>query len=428
MNINSQKIDNKAREICNILQTAGFQAYIVGGCVRDLLLETTPKDWDICTDASPEEVMSLFPKTYPTGLQHGTVTVSMGDTKELHYEVTTFRVDGDYTDGRHPDNVQFVKEVELDLLRRDFTINAMAYNPITNRLIDPFFGIVDLQNKVLRAVGHPVERFTEDSLRVMRAARFASRLNYTIEHTTLTGMAVCSHMLENVSKERIKDELVKILQTSNPSVGLRLLYDTEAFEFIIPGFHKTTHELRNDFISIDKCDGMYETKLAILMFDQGSTESIDGTLRSMTFSNNEIDNVLFILNTLHVMEQLYVEWSSATRLPPIAVRRGLAFIKNNAPYGYGQGLNEFMQFVEAIKLGGMLYDLTINRNQLVWARNELQISGKDLIAMGIAPGPQFKKLLDEAYEEIILNPDNNNKEHLTRFIRSWLYPVDVIET
>lgn len=405
MNINPQKIDDGAWGICKILQTSGYQAYIVGGCVRDLLLEITPKDWDICTDASPEEVMELFPKTYPTGLQHGTITVVYNN---LNYEVTTFRTEGVYTDGRRPDNVEFVKNLEEDLLRRDFTINAMAYDPINNILKDPFHGIKDLQNKVLRAVGFAAARFSEDSLRVMRAARFAARLNYTIEHTTLTGMAVCSHKLDSISKERIKGELVKILQTKTPSIGLQLLYDIEAFEYIMPHFHKTIYELKFDFTAIDNCDGMYETKMAILMFDHGDMKFINQTLKTMTFSNDEINNILFILNSLDEITKLYNQ-------PVLNIRDGLTYIKNNSPYGYEEGLNQFMKFVESIKLGGILDDLIKNRNQLIWGRNELQISGKDLIALGVQPGPKFKEILDLAYQEIMKNPNNNNKEYLLKF-------------
>jgi tRNA nucleotidyltransferase (CCA-adding enzyme) len=425
MNINPHKIDDGAWGICKILQTSGFQAYIVGGCVRDLLLDVEPKDWDICSNATPEQVMEVFPKTYPTGLQHGTITVAMNDK---HYEVTTFRSDGTYSDGRRPDNVEFVLNLEEDLLRRDFTINAMAYDPISEKLNDPFHGLKDLQNKTIRAVGHAAARFSEDGLRVMRAARFASRLNYTIEHTTLTGMAVCSHKLDSISKERIKDELVKILQTQKPSIGLQLLHDIEAFEFVIPHFQKRPQELKIDLEAINECDGKYETKLAILLYDQGTDEFIDKILRLMTFSNEEINNTLFMLKTLEVVTKIYEEWGSAPQLPPIAIRRCLAFIKNTAPYGHIEALSEFIKFVKALKLDGVLSDLMRGRDMLVWGKNELKISGKDLIEMGLQPGPLFKKMLEEAYTEIILNPDNNNKEHLIRFITSWLNPTNVIES
>lgn len=417
MNNFIQKIDFHAREICHILQVSGFQAYIVGGCVRDLILETIPKDWDICTDASPQEVINLFPKTYPTGLQHGTITVSMGESKSDHYEVTTFRTDGTYTDGRRPDNVLFVKDIVEDLRRRDFTINAIAYDPIIDRLIDPFNGAKDLKNKVLRAVGHGVERFTEDGLRVMRAARFASRLDFTIEHTTLTAMAVCSHMLESVSKERIKDELVKILQTDKPSVGLQLLYDTDCFDYVIPYFSKNSNLFKTDLIAIDECNGKYETKLAILMFDQGPNKFIEEMLRNMIFSNEEINNILFMLTSLDFITEVYNEWSLTSKLSLFAIRKGLSFIKNKSPYEYKEGLQEFLKFVRGIGLYGMLSDLEEHQNIVVWGRNELAISGKDLIEIGISPGPQFKKLLDVAYEEILLNPDKNNKNHLIQFIQ-----------
>lgn len=418
MNINILQIDGGARKVCSILQDSGFQAYIVGGCVRDLLLGVTPKDWDICTDASPEEVMRIFPKTYPTGLQHGTITVSMGNGKDLHYEVTTFRTDGEYTDGRRPDNVQFVKNIEEDLLRRDFTINAIAYDLVNDKLIDPFHGIQDLQNKVLRAVGFAVQRFTEDGLRIMRAARFAARLNYTIEHTTLTGMAVCSYMLENISKERIKDELCKILQTAHPSLGLQILRDVEALEYVLPYSHRNEQEFAIDLKAIEDCKGNYETKMAILIGEHEEAHFVESTLRAMTFSNDEIKRVLFVLNTLRYFEKLYLDWHLAQQIPPSVIRMGLSFIKNHNAYDYSEGLDQFIKFIQAIKMDGLLYDLMRNRNQIVWGKNELKISGKDLIEMGIPPGPKFKELLDLAYLEIIKNPENNNKEYLVKFISS----------
>ena len=407
MNINILQIDGGARKVCSVLQAAGFQAFIVGGCVRDLLLETVPKDWDICTDASPEEVMNIFPKTYPTGLQHGTVTVSMGNGKDLHYEVTTFRTDGKYTDGRRPDSVQFVKNIEEDLLRRDFTINAIAYDPVNDKLIDPFHGIKDLQNKVLRAVGFAVQRFTEDGLRIMRAARFAARLNYTIEHTTLTGMAVCSYMLENISKERIKDELCKILQTAHPSLGLQILRDVEALEYVLPYSHRNEQEFSIDLKAIEDCKGNYETKMAILIGEHEELHFVESTLRAMTFSNDEIKRILFVLSALRHFEKLYLDWHLAQQIPPSVIRMGLAFIKNHNAYDYSEGLDQFIKFIQAIKMGGLLYDLMRNRNQIVWGKNELRISGKDLIEMGIPPGPKFKELLDLAYLEIVEFPEHN---------------------
>lgn len=418
--INPLEIDTGAQKICTILQTTGFQAYIVGGCVRDLLLGETPKDWDICTDASPEDIIRIFPKTYPTGLQHGTITVAIANDhpliKEKHYEVTTFRTEGKYTDGRRPDTVSFVKNVKEDLMRRDFTINAMAYDPINHVLIDPFNGQKDLKNKILRAVGHAVERFNEDSLRIMRAARFATRFGYKIEHTTLTGMAVCSSLLNNISKERIKDELFKILSYSRPSIGLNLLHDIESLEFILPDILtvKNSNDIKNDFVSIDNCNGMVETRLAILFWD--CLDCVE-PLKQLTCSNDEIKNVSFILNTFKKFFDLYSKWYNDT-IPSQMFREGLAYIKNNSPYGYSGGLNEFIKFANSLRLYGLERDLESYRHETVWGRNELQISGKDLITMGMTPSPKFKEILDSAYEEVIKCPSNNNREYLIKFISS----------
>src|SRR5574337_1028162 len=228
LQISNQFINLQARQVCQILHDAGYQAYIVGGCVRDLLLGVKPKDWDITTNATPEKVMEIFPKTYPTGLQHGTITVAMGEGTENHFEVTTFRVEGKYEDGRHPTEVFFVMNVEQDLGRRDLTINAIAYDPINEKLVDPFDGIHDLQHKVIRAVGLPEARFQEDGLRIMRVARFAARFDYKVDDMTFQGMSTSLETLKKVSKERMKDELCKTLRSSNPNRGLDVLEKTKA--------------------------------------------------------------------------------------------------------------------------------------------------------------------------------------------------------
>ena len=411
--IQISKIDGGARLICSVLQGAGYQAYIVGGCVRDLLLKNIPKDWDICTDASPENVMSLFTKTYPTGLQHGTVTVSMGDTKADHYEVTTFRTETDYSDGRHPDKVTFVKNVEEDLLRRDFTINAIAYDPINDKLVDPFHGRKDLEMKIIRAVGHGVSRFTEDGLRIMRAARFAARLNYTIEHTTLTGMAVCSYMLESISKERIKDELCKILQTKNPAVGLRILKCVEAWEYVFPGYLKTDEEFSKDILQIDSCEGNHLTKLSILF---GSDPLIENKLREMTFSNDEIKKIVFITNTLSHLNALN-DCMYVVQDNKLMVRMLLARIKTKPMYNtYSEAIEEFIKFLTATNQDKLLETVLTHRNQTIWARHELQISGKDLLELNVKPGPKFKQLLDVAYWTILKYPTLNTNDYLRSIV------------
>ena len=200
-------IPQKAEQILHILNEAGYEAYVVGGCVRDSILDRVPGDWDITTSALPEQVKELFHRTVDTGIQHGTVTVMMG--KE-GFEVTTYRVDGEYHDGRHPDAVTFTRSLEEDLKRRDFTINAMAYHP-EHGLVDLFGGMEDINRKIIRCVGDPVERFTEDALRMLRAVRFSAQLGFTVEENTKAALARMSGNLEHVSAERIQTELVKLL-------------------------------------------------------------------------------------------------------------------------------------------------------------------------------------------------------------------------
>ena len=223
------------REILRKLETAGHQAYAVGGCVRDSILGKEPDDWDITTDARPEEIKALFPRTVDTGLQHGTVTVLMGGEG---YEVTTYRIDGAYTDGRHPDSIRFTPSLEEDLKRRDFTINAMAVSE-RGELVDLFGGQEDLRQGCIRCVGDARERFREDALRMLRAVRFAAQLNFAIEAESFAAIAELSENLKLVSKERILAELSKLLLSDHPEKA-ELLYESGLAPQMathFPGFH-----------------------------------------------------------------------------------------------------------------------------------------------------------------------------------------------
>ena len=211
-------LDPGAAALLNALHAAGYAAYAVGGCVRDSLLERTAHDWDLCTSALPQQVMELFgaERCIPTGLQHGTVTIKYGGQL---YETTTFRTEGSYTDGRHPDEVQFVPDVREDLARRDFTINAMAYNEAKG-LVDPFGGQKDLQNGLLRAVGEPQQRFTEDALRILRLYRFAARFGFALDAATARAARQLAPHLDCISAERIQEELAKLLAAPQPGAYL----------------------------------------------------------------------------------------------------------------------------------------------------------------------------------------------------------------
>ena len=208
------QIPEQVNRILEELQKAGYEAYAVGGCVRDALLGREPHDWDITTSALPQQVKEIFPRTIDTGLKHGTVTVLAG--REA-YEVTTFRVDGVYEDGRHPKQVTFTPSLEEDLKRRDFTINAMAYSG-SSGLVDLFGGQKDLEDGVIRAVGDPLQRFSEDALRIMRAVRFSAQLGYRIDPETLRAASQLAPYLKKISWERIRDELEKTLMSDRPDL------------------------------------------------------------------------------------------------------------------------------------------------------------------------------------------------------------------
>jgi len=217
--------------VCSRLKSHGFEAYVVGGAVRDLLLQREGFDWDVTTSATPDLVMSIFAHTAPTGIKHGTVTVIVGNSK---IEVTTMRKEGVYADGRRPSSVCFVDDIETDLARRDFTINAIAYDPIDDRLVDPFGGCKDLRAQVIRAVGDPDRRFAEDRLRMLRAVRIACALEFTIEKNTLEGIVRNSASIASISAERIRDEFLKIMGCEKPSRGIELMRTTGLLVHIIP--------------------------------------------------------------------------------------------------------------------------------------------------------------------------------------------------
>ncbi len=229
------------RDIIHTLQGAGYEAWAVGGCVRDSILGRVPDDWDITTSARPEQVKALFKKTVDTGIQHGTVTVLW---HREGYEVTTYRIDGEYEDSRHPKEVQFTASLREDLRRRDFTINAMAYNEEAG-LVDIFGGIGDIRAKKIRCVGDPMERFSEDALRMMRAVRFSAQLGYEIEAETEAAICRLSHTLEKISAERIRTELVKLLVSPHPEL-IRACWRTGMTAVFLPEFDRMMETAQNN--------------------------------------------------------------------------------------------------------------------------------------------------------------------------------------
>lgn len=316
-------IPNDVKSIIDKFYENNNQAFIVGGCVRDNILNKEPKDYDVTTSALPTETINLFEKTIPTGLQHGTVTVLIN--KEP-YEVTTFRTDGDYKDNRHPDSVAFVRNIEEDLSRRDFTINALAYNQYEG-LIDCFNGLKDIENKLIRCVGNPDKRFNEDALRMLRAIRFSCQLDFLIESNTYESIKRNYKLVENISSERVRDELCKILISKAPSKGLEMLRETKILEIILPDINKlvnytpkaTNHNKDVYRHTLKVIDNTYENlilRLSALFHDVGKLNTMSflenghcyfprhsiesarmakSILTKLAFDNNTINNVCSII-------------------------------------------------------------------------------------------------------------------------------------
>lgn len=408
LHISQHLIHPLAIEVCQILNQNNYQAFIVGGCVRDLILGQQPKDWDITTDASPKTILKLFPKTIPTGLQHGTVTVCMGEGVENHFEVTTFRIEGEYSDGRRPDEVFFVMNVEQDLARRDLTINAIAYDPIAHRLVDPYGGYKDIKGKLIKAVGNANTRFREDGLRIMRVARFASRFGYGVENDTYHGMKESLDTLKKVSKERISDELSKILMSDNPSYGLEILIKSGALDIACPllaGRQLPLLPLQ------DTCKGELETRLAFL-YNRLPVKQVQEELINLKFSNKEIKRVLFLLE---LVERFYILDEKQTVL---AYKSFMALLKNHSPDPWELTLKQFLHLTEPMGLAsGALLDEY--RNEVVLTRKEMEINGDDLLNAGMPAGPRIKKALEECYLEILRNPENNTKYRLLEIARQF---------
>lgn len=241
------KIPPQVEWILKKLRDSGYEAFAVGGCVRDTILNRIPGDWDITTSAKPVEVKAVFGKTVDTGLQHGTVTVIRD---HVGYEITTYRIDGEYEDGRHPREVEFTSDLREDLRRRDFTINAMAYSPETG-LVDIFGGMEDLKNRTIRCVGNAVERFDEDALRIMRAVRFASQLDFSIEEETYRALSGIAPNLAHVSKERIQVELTKTLLSGRPQ-GVLVMEDTGMCPYMTAGFPGIFSKARESGINLEE--------------------------------------------------------------------------------------------------------------------------------------------------------------------------------
>lgn len=439
------ELPRKVIMIINNLQLHGYEAFAVGGCVRDSILCRKPEDWDITTSAKPEEIKRLFRRTVDTGIEHGTVTVLIG--KE-GFEVTTYRVDGIYEDSRHPVGVTFTTNLEEDLKRRDFTINAMAYNDEV-RLVDVFGGMQDLNHHLIRCVGDPMERFSEDALRILRAVRFSAQLAFPIEKETAEAIRKLAPTLKKISAERIQVELVKLLVSDHPEL-IQDAYELGITKVILPewdamaGVEQNTPHHKYDVAEHTLCalKNIKKDKilrLAILFHDMGkpfmrttdeagvdhfkghalvSEEIARKVLRRLKFDNDTVKKVTRLVcyhdyrieatprNVRRAMNRIGVE------LFPYYLAVRMADVKAQSPYERRKKIENIVEMRE-------IYQEILINDQCVTLR-QLAISGKDLMQLGMQAGRQMGDMLNELLELVIDEPEMNEKEKLCSYVKEKL--------
>lgn len=432
-------LPEKGQYIIDTIRNAGFEAYAVGGCVRDSILGRQPEDWDITTSAKPEQVKALFPRTVDTGLQHGTVTVMLD--KE-GFEVTTYRLDGSYEDGRHPTEVTFTPDLREDLKRRDLTINAMAYND-REGLVDLFGGMYDMERGVIRCVGDPRERFGEDALRILRAIRFSAQLGYRIEEETLEAIGELAHTLHKISEERIQTELVKLMVSPHPEY-LRTAYDTGVTKVFLPEFDQCMETPQNHphhcysvgehiLHSVQAVEQDKVLRLAMLFHDMGKpfVETVDENgithfyghaavsaelagkiLRRLKFDNETIRKVSRLV--------LYHDYGNGIEVDRRIVRRAVHKIGEEAFPGIfavkradilAQSGYQRQEKLEKLGNWQKLYEEMIEKKECV-SLKELAVTGADLIAAGWKPGKALGETLQKLLELVLEEPEKNTKERL----------------
>ena len=426
------RMDEGAAELLDTLHRAGYAAYVVGGCVRDSLLGLTPHDWDLCTSALPQQGMELFgaEKCIPTGLQHGTVTVKQGGGL---YEITTFRTEGAYTDGRHPDEVHFVPDVREDLARRDFTINAMAYNE-KEGLVDPFGGQADLQSGILRAVGVPHQRFTEDALRILRLYRFAARFGFSIDPPTAqAAQELCAH-LDCVSVERIEEELAKLLTAPAPAAYL----DKKILGVVLP-------ELSPEALAaakpvVDACpagEQALPVRLAALLLSLGE-DGTRRTLRRLRCSNACIEETAVLVREARGRDGSFSEdrplgWDpvaegnragdgmarivseeKATVTPDFTIyarrllgKYNLCTVRRLAALGTALQPERSADFAALSELAEQL-----DADGVCCRISQLAVNGRDLMAAGVPAGPGIRKVLEALLDGVIREEYPNERQAL----------------
>lgn len=442
------KLPTEVETILNTLNSKGHEAYIVGGCVRDAIMGKLPNDWDITTSAAPEIVKGIFPKTYDTGLKHGTVTVRID--KEYH-EVTTYRIEGKYEDHRRPSTVEFVEDINLDLGRRDFTSNAIAYHP-KEGFIDPYNGVDDINRGVLRSVRNPRERFEEDALRILRGVRFSAQLGFELEEETLKAMLSCAHLLEHISKERIRDEMLKILLSERPSKFLDM-HKWGLLKYVIPEFGECfdtpqnhPHHIYNVGVhtikAIEHMPNDELLRLTMLLHDIGKpathTRDIKGIdhfyghgpkgvemskkiLRDLRFDNETIKQVSLLVkyHDFHIQEKVTKEdiKEVLSEIGPGLFKNLLIIQEADARAQNPDKLEPKLKNLEQIT---KIFNEVINNNEC-YSLRDLEVNGSDIINMGIKKGKVVGEILDLLLKLVIKKPSLNDKETLLEIIKEFKY-------
>lgn len=381
------------------LRTHGYEAFAVGGCVRDVLLGREPGDWDITTSARPEQVKAVFGKTVDTGLQHGTVTVIRN---RVGYEITTYRIDGEYEDGRHPKEVIFTADLREDLRRRDFTINAMAYSHETG-LVDAFGGLEDLKAGRIRCVGNAVERFTEDALRMLRAVRFSAQLGFSIEEKTWEALQELAPNLAMVSKERILTELTKTLLSDRPE-NVCLIESAGLIPYISKTFRAVLgEELEERLKKSGALPASRGVRFAALLLNAGE-ENAGRILRELKSDRETMDKT-----------RLLVRWfSREIGQAPADIRRVMSAMEDTL-FDDLLTLRETLRPEEARKMQEIRKTAAGIRERGECIRlRQLAITGADLIACGLQPGPELGKTLNRLFEGVLEHPEWNQKETLLK--------------
>ncbi len=449
---NKIKIPQEILEIAKNLKDAGFEMYLVGGCVRDILMGREPKDWDITTNAKPGEIQKIFPNSIYEN-KFGTVAVKTdsNDERLKIIEITTFRLEGKYTDKRHPDEVKFAKTVEEDLSRRDFTCNAIAMELINYKLIDPFNGQQDIKNKLIRAVGEPEKRFNEDALRLMRAIRFSVQLGlsaplaggWRIEEKTFAALKKEAGFIEMIAKERIRDEFIKIIMSPMAKKGIELLEETGLLKFIAPELRQGInngqnkhhiytiweHNLRALDYSVKKNYGL-EIRLASLLHDIGKPKTKAGDGPNCTFYNHEVvgakitakimDDLRFpkdIAEKVIHLVRYHLFYYNVGEVTESGVRRFLSrvgaenvddLIKVREADRIGSGVPKAVPY----KLRHLLFMIEkVKRDPI--SPKMLKVNGEDVMEiLKIKPSPKIGMILSILLDEVIDEPNNNMKENL----------------